>query len=64
MRRAEKIHLVSESRLRQLEHASTKSDILNSVKQPNEQQLVKKFRRITLHVFNQIHLHEHVIADP
>ena len=46
MQRAEKFYLVSESRLRQLEHASTKSDILSSVKQPNEQQLVKVYRRM------------------
>ena len=46
MRRAEKFYLVSESRLRQLEHSTTKSDILSSVKQPNEQQLVKVYRRM------------------
>ena len=46
MQRAEKLYLVSESRLRQLEHASTKSDIISSIKQPVEQQLVKVYRRM------------------
>ena len=46
MQRAEKFYLVSESRLRQLEHASTKSDIISSIKQPVEQQLVKVYRRM------------------
>ena len=46
MRRAEKFYLVPESCLRQLEHSTTKSDILSSVKQPNEQQLVKVYRRM------------------